>query len=90
MFVGAQVTTTGVVALHGKGELTETQAARILEAAPTDGYVLSVSTFVSMLVCVPLLFGIARLKKGADLREYFALRVVPARTLLAWLGASSL
>lgn len=86
VFVAAQVATTGVVALHGKGELTETQAAQILEAAPTDGYVLSVSTFVSMLVCVPLLFGIARLKKGSDLREYFALRPVPLRTLLGWMG----
>ena len=86
VFVGAQVTTTGVVALHGRGELTETQMAQILEAAPTDGYVLSVSTFVSMLVCVPLLFGIAWLKKGSDLREYFALRPVPLRTLFAWMG----
>jgi uncharacterized protein len=86
VFVGAQVTATGVIALQGKGELTEAQAARILEAAPTDGYVLAVSTFVSMLVCVPLLFGIAWLKKGSDLRQYFALRPVPVQTLFAWIG----
>jgi uncharacterized protein len=74
VFVAAQVLTTGVVALHGKGELKE------------DGYVLSISTFASALVCVPLLLGIAKLKQGTNLRDYFALRAVTARTLFAWIG----
>jgi len=85
-FVAAQVFTTGVVALHGKGELSEAQAARVLDAATVDGYVLSLSTFASALVCVPLLLAIARLKRGSSLRDYFALRTVPARTLFAWIG----
>jgi uncharacterized protein len=86
VFVAAQVFTTGVVALHGKGELSEAQAARVLDAATVDGYVLSMSTFASTLLCVPLLLGIAKLKKGSNLRDYFALRAVGARTLFAWMG----
>lgn len=86
VFVAAQVFTTGVVALHGKGELSEAQAAQVLDAATVDGYVLSVSTFASALVCVPLLFGIARLKKGSSVRDYFALKAVAPPTLFAWMG----
>jgi uncharacterized protein len=87
-FVGTQVFTTGVVALHGTGELSEAQAAQVIEAATASGYVLSLSTLASALVCVPLLFALAGLKKGSNLRDYFALRPVPARTLFAWMGVT--
>lgn len=63
-------------------------AVALADKAGADGYLLSLGTLASALVCVPILFGIARLKPGANLRDYFALRGVPARTLLAWMGAT--
>lgn len=56
------------------------------DAQAASGYALSVGTLASALLCVPLLLGIAKLKAGSNLRDYFALRAVPARTLLAWMG----
>ena len=70
LFIGTQVVT----------------AVAVGDRPGADGYLLSLGTLLSALVCVPILFGIAGLKRGANLRDYFALRGVSARTLLAWMG----
>ena len=46
----------------------------------------SIATLATAFVCVPLVVGIAKLKKNSDLRDYLALQPVSARSLMRWLG----
>ncbi len=52
----------------------------------TDAFLLSVSVIGSALIVVPLVFGIAKLKRGSILREYFDLRGYSWRTFWRWMG----
>lgn len=57
-----------------------------LEAAATDGYILSVVTFVTTIVCTSLVIGIIKLKKDTVLKEYLCIRPVPFKIMLQWIG----
>ena len=52
----------------------------------TDAFLLSVSVIGSALIVVPLVFGIAKLKRGSVLKEYFDLRGYSWRTFWRWMG----
>ena len=56
----------------------------------TDAFLLSISAIGSTLFAVPLVFLIAKLKKGSNLKEYFSLNGFCRRTLLFWLLATML
>ena len=51
-----------------------------------DAYLLSVSVIGSAFIVVPLVFGIAKLKRGSVLKEYFDLRGYSWRTFWRWMG----
>ena len=55
-------------------------------SAATDGFVLSVSTFVTTILCTGLVLGIIKLKKNTVLKEYLCIRPVPFSTILQWMG----
>ena len=65
----------------------EEEVARFFETASTDGTLFSIATFVTTVVCCPLIAGIVKLKKGSQLADYLALQPVDRRTALRWLGA---
>ena len=52
----------------------------------TDAWLLSISVIGSALIVVPLVFGIAKLKKGSVLKEYFDLRAYSWKTFWRWMG----
>ena len=51
-----------------------------------DAYLLSISVIGSAFIVVPLVFGIAKLKRGSVLKEYFDLRGYSWRTFWRWMG----
>jgi len=52
----------------------------------TDATLLSVSVIGSAFIVVPLVFGIAKLKRGSVLKEYFDLRGYSWKTFWTWMG----
>ena len=55
-----------------------------------DALLLSISVIGSALIVVPLVFGIAKLKKGSVLRDYFDLRGYSWKTFWRWMGVLAL
>ena len=55
-----------------------------------DALLLSISVIGSVLIVVPLVFGIAKLKKGSVLRDYFDLRGYSWKTFWRWMGVLAL
>jgi len=51
-----------------------------------DALLLSVSVIGSVIIVVPTVFGIAKLKKGATLKDYFDLNAYSWRTFWIWMG----
>ena len=67
----------------------DTSAERIelaFENIETNGTILGVTATVGMLVCVPAIVAVTRLKRGSDLRSYLGLRGVRPRTILFWIA----
>ena len=85
MFVVIQTVATLLVLLRDQTELGEDRILALLEASAEDGLALSIATLASTLICVPVLIGIAKLKKDSDIRDYFALKPVSTRSLIPWL-----
>jgi CAAX protease family protein len=90
LFVVIQTIATLVVVLRGETDVGEDKILALLEAGADDGFALSMATFASTLICVPVLIGIAMLKKDSDVRDYFALKPVSTRSLMPWLGILAL
>jgi len=86
MFVIVQTIATLVVVLRDQADLGEDRIFALLEAGADDGFALSIATLASTLMCVPVLIGIAMLKKDSNIRDYFALKPVSTRSLMPWLG----
>jgi uncharacterized protein len=66
--------------------LSESELAQFLASGAENGYFLSLATFVSTVVGVGLILGIIKLKKHSILSDYLAIRPVPPRTMLRWIG----
>jgi membrane protease YdiL (CAAX protease family) len=60
------------------------QMVAALHGLSLDGVFLSVCTFATLLVCVPLIVGIAKLKRGSNFKDYLGLKVPRLRQLLQW------
>ena len=68
------------------GDLPEADLTQLLGSVSHNGYFLSVTTFVTTVVCCALILGIIKLKKQAVVRDYLAIRVVTRRTMLKWIA----
>jgi len=66
--------------------LSDLESPELLRSAATDGYLLSLSTLVTTVVCCALIVGVVKLKRGSILSEYLCFKPVPLKTLLKWIG----
>jgi len=86
IFIILQFITMLSVELSGKHNLTEKQLLDLIMSAQDDGVILSVSTIVTTIVCSALVAVIIKLKRGSNITDYIAIRAVPLKILLKWLG----
>lgn len=52
-----------------------------------NGDVLAFATFFTTIVCVPIILGVIKLKRGSRLADYLPLTAPPVRTLALWSAA---
>ncbi len=81
-----QVGTILFFALGGKHGLTPQQIQLLFTSSLEDGTALSVATFITTLAGCGLIAGVIKLKRGSILADYLALKAVPARIFLPWVG----
>ncbi|MBI4987910.1 MAG: CPBP family intramembrane metalloprotease [Rhodocyclales bacterium] len=86
IFVVLQMATMTFIVVSRKPELTAPQLQDMLLAAQSDGFVISLTTIVTMIVCCAIVAGVIKLKRGSNLADYLAIKSVPTRALIAWLG----
>jgi membrane protease YdiL (CAAX protease family) len=75
---------------HGETGLKDDQMLALIEAQQSNGVFLSFAVLLTTALCVPLIFGVAKLKRGSVLGEYLAFKAVPIRALGQWLGLTLL
>lgn len=88
-FVVLQSIVTVAYLTRGGGTITDEQMRALLEAQQHNGVAISLATLLTTFLCVPLIFGIVKLKRGSQLREYLAIKVVPMKPLRQWLGVTA-
>jgi len=86
IFVVLQIVTILVAVISRNRRLSESELTELLSSAAKDGYFISLSTFVTTVVCCGLVVGVVKLKKGSILREYLCIRPVSLRMLMKWIG----
>lgn len=75
VFLGAYLAATG-----GVPDLQQ-EMNRLL----VDGDIIAVSTLLTTTLCVPLIIGMIKLKRGSQLARYLPVAVPPRRELIRWL-----
>lgn len=55
-----------------------------IEGLSESGFVLSIGSVATTLVCIPLIFLVIRIKKGLSIKEYLRLNFINIKTLLPW------
>ena len=86
IFVALQVFTIIVVAVSRNSHLSESELSVLFGTVMKDGYLLSLVTFVTTVVCCGLVVSVVKLKKGSLLKEYLCIRQVSLKILLKWIG----
>jgi len=84
LFLATQIAFIALYAEHNR-QGQDIEAAPDIAALQQDGDLLAFSTFLTTLVCVPIILGIIKLKRGSRLADYLPLAVPPGRTLAFWL-----
>lgn len=70
----------------GETDLPEDQFQESLLAAADNGVIISLAMLATTIICVPMILGIAKLKRGSRLTDYLALNPIAWRTLGVWLS----
>ena len=86
VFVVLQAISMIIILLTQKRYSSSSELEQAFVSAATDGFVLSVSTFVTTILCTGLVIGIIKLKKDTVLKEYLGIRPVTFTTMLLWIG----
>ena len=86
LFVVLQTFVALVVVILRGNNLTEETLEQALLAAEEDGFLISVATFFTTVICTSLVIGIIKLKGHTVLKDYLGLRPVAGKTLLKWIG----
>ena len=86
VFLVLQMLTIIVAAVAKKEHFSEPELMQIFDSAGKNGFLISISTFVTTVVCVLLIAGLIKLKNGSVLSEYLALRPIPRKAMLKWIG----
>jgi len=87
VFLGVgQIFPLYIYMLLGEVPVTVDSFLNFIDSVESDAFLLSISVIGSALIVLPLVFGIAKLKKGSILKEYFALRLFSWKTFGVWLG----
>jgi membrane protease YdiL (CAAX protease family) len=84
VFLVVQTIAAVAYAVGTMHDLSRVEAEAALRALTFDGLFLSICTFATLLVGVPLIVGIVKLKRGSKLKEYLALVAPRPRQVLAW------
>lgn len=84
VYIVSQIVTMSVFIVHRYGAMPSEEIERLTESLMQNGDVISYSVIVSFVICSPLLLGIAKLKKGSVLNEYFGLKKVKLKESLIW------
>ena len=84
-FIVQIITISAAIALR-EGGVSESKLEQLFISAGENGYFVSLSTFVTTIVCGGCIVGVIKLKKGSVLREYLCIRPVSLNTLLKWMG----
>jgi membrane protease YdiL (CAAX protease family) len=84
VFLIVQILAVFIYAGATMRHLARAEAEAALRGLPFDGTLLFFCTFAALLVCVPLIVGIAKLKHGSNLTDYLGLTVPRWRQLLQW------
>src|SRR5262245_9594142 len=74
----------------GNPNLSPEELQALVEGAETNGSALSIATIATATVCVPLLLGIVKLKRGSRIASYLAVRLPPLKVLATWFGVLAL
>jgi membrane protease YdiL (CAAX protease family) len=86
IFLVLQVIVVVASALISEPVLSEERLREVFESSIGNGNLLAVSTLVTTVICCTLIAGIIKLKRGTRLTDYLAIRAIPLKTVLYWLG----
>ncbi len=84
VFVGAQIFVAIIYLVATMSGLPRDKMEAAIAGLEFDGTFVSICTFVTLIVCVPLILGLAKLKRGAKLTEYLGLIVPALRQFWRW------
>lgn len=90
VFVGLQALAMVGYLSAGSEGLSHESFRSLVQAPEANGAVLSLATLLTTAVCVPLLAGIVKLKRGARVADHLAWHRVPAAVLWRWLAVTAL
>jgi membrane protease YdiL (CAAX protease family) len=86
-FVVQIAVTVGYLAVY-MAMYPKTDFNKFVQGLTDNGLLLSLGTWASTPVCLGLVLLFVKLRRGWTVRDYLALKPVPVRTMLGWLGLS--
>jgi membrane protease YdiL (CAAX protease family) len=70
---------------YGEVGLTDEKMRDLIETQQSNGVFLSFAVLLTTALCVPLILGVAKLKRGSVLGEYLAFKAISLKAVGQWL-----
>ena len=86
IFIFTQGMTVAIYIGLAYGKIDANELGGLLSDLKTNGYVISLCTFATLVICGGLILGIIKLKKGTRIKDYLGLNRVKIKTLFLWLS----
>lgn len=87
VFIVVQVLATVVYMVVPNPKLSAAEVQKLAPDLIYDGTLLSISSFITTIIVVPMIFVVIKLKRGSNLREYLGLTLPTMWDGLRWLVA---
>ena len=75
-----------VYAMKAMAPVPTAELGKRVEALAANGDVVAVSTMLSSAACTLVMIGMVKLRKGAQLADFFPMEMPPPRAMLRWFG----
>jgi uncharacterized protein len=90
VFVITQIFAIGIYIGLFYGKVAANDLAGLVSTLKNNGYVVSLCSITTFVICGGLIAGIIKLKKGTRIKDYLGLHSVNAKTLFFWILISLL
>lgn len=90
VFVVTQIITVFAYIALNHADTASSEMQKLIQELQYNGTIISIATTLTLVICLSIILGVIKLKKGSNIKDYLALRFIDLKALRLWLPVTIL